>query len=128
MSRVQHCIWETNALGAETKLNLVTTIEELLERESSGSGLQNREYGRRDPSLWPRGTLYPQKVGTNFADKRPLLGRYSSFADSGHGDFFAPQLYSRGRVDPDLDPLLRKSGSAENRTQTSGSVARNSDH
>jgi hypothetical protein len=31
-------------------LNLVSTIEELLERKSSGSGLENREYGRRDPS------------------------------------------------------------------------------
>jgi hypothetical protein len=28
----------------------------------SGSGLENREYGRRDPSRWPRGTLYPQKL------------------------------------------------------------------
>jgi hypothetical protein len=36
----------------------------------------------------------------------------------------APQLYSRGWVDPVLDPLLlRKSGSAGNRTRTSGSVA-----
>jgi hypothetical protein len=29
-------------------LSLVSTIEELLER-SSGSGLENREYGRGDP-------------------------------------------------------------------------------
>jgi hypothetical protein len=29
---------------------LVSTIEELLERKSSGSGLESREYGRRDPS------------------------------------------------------------------------------
>jgi hypothetical protein len=28
----------------------VSTIEELLERRSSGSGLESREYGRRDPS------------------------------------------------------------------------------
>jgi hypothetical protein len=40
----------------------------------------------------------------------------------------APQLYSRGWVDPVPDPLLlRKSGSAGNRNRASGSVARNSD-
>jgi hypothetical protein len=31
-------------------LSLVSTIEELLERKSSGSGLESREWGRRDPS------------------------------------------------------------------------------
>jgi hypothetical protein len=31
-------------------LSLVSTTEELLERKSSGSGLENREYGSRDPS------------------------------------------------------------------------------
>jgi hypothetical protein len=30
-------------------------------RKSSVSGLEIRKYGRRDPSRWPRGTLYPQK-------------------------------------------------------------------
>jgi hypothetical protein len=30
--------------------------------KSSGSCLENREYGRRDPSRWPRGTLYPQTL------------------------------------------------------------------
>jgi hypothetical protein len=29
---------------------LVSTIEELVERKSSGSGLESVEYGRRDPS------------------------------------------------------------------------------
>jgi hypothetical protein len=31
-------------------LSLVSTIEEQLEIKSSGSGLENRDYGRRDPS------------------------------------------------------------------------------
>jgi hypothetical protein len=43
-------------------LSLVSTTEELVDRNSSGSCLENREYGRRDPSRWPRGTLYPQKL------------------------------------------------------------------
>jgi hypothetical protein len=43
-------------------LSLVSTTEELLGRKSSGLGLESREYGRRDPSRWPRGTLHPQKL------------------------------------------------------------------
>jgi hypothetical protein len=42
--------------------SLVSTIEELLGKKSSGSGLESREYGRRDPSRWPCGTLYPQTL------------------------------------------------------------------
>jgi hypothetical protein len=53
--------WEV--VGLERgPLSLVSTIEELLGRKSSGSGLENREYGSRDPSHWPRGNLYPQKL------------------------------------------------------------------
>jgi hypothetical protein len=40
----------------------VCTIEELLGRKSSDSGLESREYGRRDPSRLPRGSLYPQNL------------------------------------------------------------------
>jgi hypothetical protein len=43
-------------------LSLVSTIEELLGRKSSGSSPEGREYGRRNPSHRPRGTLYPQKL------------------------------------------------------------------
>jgi hypothetical protein len=58
-------------------------------------------------------------------------GHILGFLDRSRYFFFrsAPQLYSRGWVDPVPDLLLfRKSGSVGNRTRTSGSVARNSDH
>jgi hypothetical protein len=49
--------------GSETgSLNLVSTVEELLGRKSSGSNLEIREYSCRDPSRSSRGTLYPQKL------------------------------------------------------------------
>jgi hypothetical protein len=43
-------------------LSLVSTTEELLGRISSGSGLENRDYGRGDPLRWPRDILCPQKM------------------------------------------------------------------
>jgi hypothetical protein len=42
--------------------SLLSTTEELLGRNSSGYGLETREYGRGDPLRWPRETLYPQKL------------------------------------------------------------------
>jgi hypothetical protein len=53
------------------------------------------------------------------------------FLDRSRYFFFlvSPQLYSWGWVDPVPEPLLIiKSGSTGNRTRTTGSVARNSDH
>jgi hypothetical protein len=38
-------------------LSLVSTTEELQGRKSSDSSLENREYGHRDPSPWPRHPL-----------------------------------------------------------------------
>jgi hypothetical protein len=58
-------------------------------------------------------------------------GRILSFLDRSRYHFFqvAPELYPGGWVNPLADPLLlRIFGGAGNRTQTSGSVARNSDH
>jgi hypothetical protein len=43
-------------------LSLVSTIEELLERNISGSSLERREYGHGDPLHWPCDSLYLQKL------------------------------------------------------------------
>jgi hypothetical protein len=32
------------------------------QKKSSRCSLENRYYGRRDPSRWPRGSIYPQKL------------------------------------------------------------------
>jgi hypothetical protein len=60
-SRRYQIFWEVVGLE-QGPLSLVSTTEELLGRKGSGSGLKSREYGRRDPSRWPRGTLYPQEL------------------------------------------------------------------
>jgi hypothetical protein len=59
-------------------LSLASTIEELLGRKSSGSGLINQDYSHRDPPRWPRDTHLSAKDGSNFAKKRRSLGWYSS--------------------------------------------------
>jgi hypothetical protein len=53
--------WEVVGLD-RGPLSLVSTTEEQLERKSSGSGLESREYGRGDPLLWPHDSLHPQKL------------------------------------------------------------------
>jgi hypothetical protein len=53
--------WEV--VGLERgPLSLVSKIEELLGRNSIGSGLENWEFGRGDLLRWPRDTLYPQNL------------------------------------------------------------------
>jgi hypothetical protein len=63
-------------------LSLVSIIEELLGRKGRGSGLENREYGRRDVTLTTWQPL-SAKVSTNFAVKRRSFDRYSSLVYSG---------------------------------------------
>jgi hypothetical protein len=59
----RHCQISWEVAGLERgPLSLLSTIEELLERKSSSCGLENREYGCRDPSHWPCGILYLQKL------------------------------------------------------------------
>jgi hypothetical protein len=70
-------------------------------------------------------------TGCHMVSVMDPYGRILGFLDQSRYFLFqiAPQLYSWGWVDPIPDPLLpRKSGSAGNWTQTSGSVARNSDN
>jgi hypothetical protein len=87
----------------------------------------------REPTISTERRLSEKLVPT-FADKgcnvvsvTDPYCRILGFLDCSRYCFFqvAPQLYSRGWVDPAPDPLLlRKSGSAGNRTLTSESVAR----
>jgi hypothetical protein len=72
-------------------LSLVIRIEELLGRKSSGSGPENREYGRGVPLYWPRDTLYPQ----NLALISPTLAVARSV-------LFASGLRPRSSFEPDL--------------------------
>jgi hypothetical protein len=53
--------WEVVDLE-RVPLGPVSTIEELLERKSSGSGLESWEYSHRNPLRWPRDTLYLQNL------------------------------------------------------------------
>jgi hypothetical protein len=70
--------WEIEDLELDP-LSLLITIEEVLGRHSSCSGLEIREYCRRNPSRWPRGTFYSQKwTQTSSTNGGRLV------ADSGH--------------------------------------------
>jgi hypothetical protein len=90
----------------------------------------NELYRPRDRSL--SGKLVPTFADRGFyvVGVTDLYGRNLGFVDRSPYFFFqvVPQLYSWGWVDPVPDLILRKSGSVGNRTRTSRSVARNSDH
>jgi hypothetical protein len=82
-SRCYQIFWEV--VGLERgPLSLVSTLEELLGIKNSDSGLEIREYGRREQPRWPRGTLYPQKLTLTSPTSG---GQYSSLADSGYSVF-----------------------------------------
>jgi hypothetical protein len=60
-SRRYQIFWEVLDLE-RGPFSLVSTTEELLGRKSGGNGLEIWEYGRKDPSRWYRGALYPKKL------------------------------------------------------------------
>jgi hypothetical protein len=74
-SRRYQIFWEVVGLE-RSPLSLVSTIEELLDRKSSGSDLEVRKYSHRK-LRWLRNTLLSAKVGTNFASKWRSLGQYN---------------------------------------------------
>jgi hypothetical protein len=83
---MRHCFhsacWRTSLLTDTTKYKLpeiLTNSNKLLARKSSNSGLEIREYCRRDPSRWPRGTLYQQTLTlTSSTSGGRLVGRVRS--------------------------------------------------
>jgi hypothetical protein len=81
--------WEAVGLGRGS-LSLESTTEELLERKSSSSALESREYGRRAPSHWPRDILYSQKLSLTSPKSG---GLYSSLAGSGHLVYSLKQMH-----------------------------------
>jgi hypothetical protein len=74
-SRSYQIFWKVMVLE---QVLLVSTTEELLGRNSSGSSLEISENGRGHPLHWSHDSLYPQKVVDPVPD--PLILRKSGSA------------------------------------------------
>jgi hypothetical protein len=71
-SRRYQFFWDVVGLE-RIPLSLVSTIEELLGRKSSGCGLGGQEYGRRNPSRSSRDTPLSSKFGNNFCRQAAVV-------------------------------------------------------
>jgi hypothetical protein len=72
--------WE--AVGLERgPLSIVSTIKQLLGRNSSGCGLESREYGYGDLLRRPHDTLYPEKLAVTLltSGERTKAKEFSSY-------------------------------------------------
>jgi hypothetical protein len=124
-SRLSHCLDNRITEGGEF---VSLTRRPLFNPKSIGPACKKK-------TPWPESAseLYRPSDRRLSAKLMPIdpYGCILGFPDRNRYFFFqvATQLYSGGWVDPVPDSLLlRKSSSAGNRTRTSGSVARNSDH
>jgi hypothetical protein len=114
-SRHYQLLWEV--VLERGALSLVSRTEELLERKSSGSGLENREYGRRDSLYWPRNTIYPQQMAltsptssghsVGILRSRTKATGFVCFSVNGHG---SPCACETSRYPHFLDKRLREGG------------------
>jgi hypothetical protein len=97
-SRRYQIFWEV--VGLERgPLSLVSTTEELLGRESNGSGLETREYGHIVPSRWPRDTFHPQNLAlTSPTNRSRSVGVVPSRTEA--MEFSSFSLYSRRQNAP----------------------------
>jgi hypothetical protein len=78
-SRRYQIFWEVVDLE-RGPLMIVSTIEVLFQRKSSCSGLEIWEYGLRDSSRWPCGTVYPQKLAFTSPTSSIVRSRTTEFS------------------------------------------------
>jgi hypothetical protein len=95
-------------------LSLVSTTEELLGSSSSGSGLENREYGRGDPLRWQRDNAITSPTsGSHSVGLVRLRTKATEFAcystqllQEREGGFCFSRLLERWLLFRELDRLL----------------------